>query len=549
VGNTYSWSPVTNLSNPSIGDPIANPSVTTFYTLTVTDASGCSEDGTVTVIVDDTPPVVAITNNTGSTTLTCTQLEINVTATGAIGYTWDNGLGNIASPSITAPGIYTVTGISANGCEAQAQIEITQDTGVDILVALAESEICAGEEVLITANSSTADAFTWTVIQSGASGASDGTAINTPSGIEISQTLDITGSVNGSVEYSVVPSLGACLGTPQIVTVTVLAPTIPSFNPVGPFCLNTSPTVLTSTSIEGVMGSWNPATISTSEEGTSSYLFTPNPDQCAASSSIDVTITPIPDVSFSADSLTGCAPHSVVLSSPSGTGVWTISNGAVINGNTATVSFNAPGCYDVTLQIEENGCTNSLTMTSYICIEEDPIAAFSATPDLFTDEDALVSFSNLSSGASSFVWDFGDGNTSTYINPSNLYDIVEEGAIVTLTAISDFGCTDVAQMIIPYDEQEVFYIPNTFTPDGDNFNQMFTPIFYSGFDPYNFEMLIFNRWGETVFESHDAEIGWDGTYGMQGVKASDGAYTWKITYKNPKTDERKVIVGHVTLIR
>jgi gliding motility-associated-like protein len=155
----------------------------------------------------------------------------------------------------------------------------------------------------------------------------------------------------------------------------------------------------------------------------------------------------------------------------------------------------------------------------------------------------------LSSGASSFIWDFGDENTSTFINPSNLYDYTEEGALITLTAISEFGCTGQAQLIIEYEEQEVFYIPNTFTPDGDNFNQMFTPVFYSGFDPFNFEMLIFNRWGEIVFETRNAEIGWDGTYGLNGMKASDGAYTWKITYKNPKTDQRKVIVGHVTLIR
>ena len=176
-------------------------------------------------------------------------------------------------------------------------------------------------------------------------------------------------------------------------------------------------------------------------------------------------------------------------------------------------------------------------------------ALFTASPDLFTDDDALVSFTNLSSGASSFIWDFGDGNSSTYINPSNLYENTEEGALITLTAISDFGCIDQTQLIIEYDEQEVFYIPNTFTPDGDNFNQMFTPVFYSGFDPYNFEMLIFNRWGEIVFETHNSEIGWDGTYGVKGTKATDGTYSWKITYKNPKTDERKVIVGHVTLMR
>jgi gliding motility-associated-like protein len=264
---------------------------------------------------------------------------------------------------------------------------------------------------------------------------------------------------------------------------------------------------------------------------------------------MDIVVNELPVVSFSGDSLVGCAPHTVVLTSPNSTCTWTISNGTVLEGSQATLVLTNPGCYDVTLQVDENGCTNTLTLPSYICIEQDPIADFTASPDMFTDDDALVSFTNLSSGASSFVWDFGDGNTSNYINPSNLYESTEEGALITLTAISAFGCMDQAQLIIEYDEQEVFHIPNTFTPDGDNFNQMFTPIFYSGFDPYNFEMLIFNRWGEIVFETHNTEIGWDGTYGVKGTKATDGAYSWKITYKNPKTDERKVIVGHVTLMR
>ena len=121
--------------------------------------------------------------------------------------------------------------------------------------------------------------------------------------------------------------------------------------------------------------------------------------------------------------------------------------------------------------------------------------------------------------------------------------------MITLTAISDFGCIDSTQVFIPFDEQEIFYVPNTFTPDGDNFNQTFTPIFYSGFDPYNFEMLIFNRWGEVIFETRDCTKGWDGSYGLSGSDSQDGVYTWKIIYKNPETDERKIVVGHVTLLR
>ena len=549
VGNTYSWSPLVGITNPSISDPIATPSTTTLYTLTVTDVNGCTADGTVNVTVDDVPPNVGITNNTGTTTLSCTQLEISITATGADIYSWDNGLGNISSPTITSPGIYTVTGTGPNGCQSNAQIEIIQDNGVDLLLVLGQSEICSGETVEISMNSATATDFNWTVIQNGVTGASDGSVINTESGATVSQELTLDGSVNGTVDYVVEPLLSGCVGSAQTVTVTVLSPETPQFSQLGPFCLNDVAGVLPSSSMEGILGSWTPPTITTNTAGLSTYNFSPNPGQCAVSQNMDIVVNDLPIVSFSGDSLLGCAPHSVVLSSPNDVCTWTISNGIILEGNQVTLNLTNPGCYDVTLEVDENGCTNSLTMPNYLCLQEDPIANFTVSPDVFTDNDVLVSFTNLSSGASSFSWDFGDGNTSTYINPTNLYENTDEGALITLTAISEFGCTDQAQLIIEYDEQEVFYIPNTFTPDGDNFNQMFTPVFYSGFDPYNFEMLIFNRWGEIVFETHNAETGWDGTYGVNGTKAMDGTYSWKITYKNPKTDQRKVISGHVTLLR
>jgi len=190
-----------------------------------------------------------------------------------------------------------------------------------------------------------------------------------------------------------------------------------------------------------------------------------------------------------------------------------------------------------------------LTQLSYICIESNPIAEFSAFPQSFSDLNQIIEFTNNSQGATSYLWSFGDSNSSLEENPSHLYEETEGGMYVTLIAYSDFGCVDSVSTVIPFDEQEIFYVPNTFTPDGDNFNQVFLPVFYSGFDPFNFELLIFNRWGEIVFESHNTEVGWDGSYSDQAGVVSDGMYTWKITYKSPKTDERKIIVGHVLVLR
>ena len=81
------------------------------------------------------------------------------------------------------------------------------------------------------------------------------------------------------------------------------------------------------------------------------------------------------------------------------------------------------------------------------------------------------------------------------------------------------------------EEELLYYVPNSFTPDGDGVNDTFLPTFTSGYDPYDYSLLIFNRWGQIVFESHDATKGWNATMGVDGEIVQDGTYTWKIEFK------------------
>lgn len=93
----------------------------------------------------------------------------------------------------------------------------------------------------------------------------------------------------------------------------------------------------------------------------------------------------------------------------------------------------------------------------------------------------------------------------------------------------------------------IYYVPNSFTPDGDTYNQYFKPIFTSGFDLQDFHMKIYNRWGNLIWESYDPNIGWDGYYG--GLKCQDGIYIWKIDFGILGNDERILDFGHITLIK
>ena len=161
----------------------------------------------------------------------------------------------------------------------------------------------------------------------------------------------------------------------------------------------------------------------------------------------------------------------------------------------------------------------------------------------------MADFKNESTGASTYSWDFGDGSSySTAENPEHTFP-GDGGKTYTiiLTAESDKGCIDTAMTSIYIKDDLIFYIPNTFTPDGNKYNQTFQPVFSTGFDPYNYTLIIFNRWGELIFESHNSEIGWDGTYGDELMQ--DGTYTWKITYVIKETQETKEIIGHVNIIR
>jgi gliding motility-associated-like protein len=114
----------------------------------------------------------------------------------------------------------------------------------------------------------------------------------------------------------------------------------------------------------------------------------------------------------------------------------------------------------------------------------------------------------------------------------------------------DNGCVSNPQNFVVTLElcpNEIFYIPNAFTPNGDERNNTFKPIITSGVDLFNYSFYIYNRWGQVIWESYNPNTGWDGTFNT--IMCQDGVYTWKLKFKSPKTDEIKEFIGSLTLIR
>jgi gliding motility-associated-like protein len=111
---------------------------------------------------------------------------------------------------------------------------------------------------------------------------------------------------------------------------------------------------------------------------------------------------------------------------------------------------------------------------------------------------------------------------------------------------TDEGCLDTTTIDLNIVPDVIMYIPNSFTPDGDEHNQTWK-FYIEGIDLMNFKVEIFNRWGELMWESYNAREEWDGTFKNQ--KVPQGTYTWKMTYKELNSDGRQQHVGFINILK
>ena len=119
--------------------------------------------------------------------------------------------------------------------------------------------------------------------------------------------------------------------------------------------------------------------------------------------------------------------------------------------------------------------------------------------------------------------------------------------LVELTTFTSPDCYNTKTLTIKVNEENICYVPNTFTPDGDEYNNVFIPRFGMSLIPNSYTFLIFNRWGELVFESHDPLVGWDGSYG--NLMCPVGTYTWEVLYKDAAENKKNKLVGHVNIVK
>lgn len=208
------------------------------------------------------------------------------------------------------------------------------------------------------------------------------------------------------------------------------------------------------------------------------------------------------------------------------------------------------GTYDVQLIVTSPlGCIDSVTMIDFLTVQQKPKALFSWSPNPVLMFNTEVHFQNMSFLDYEYDWSFPGAvpSYSSLERPKVTYPDGETGTYpVTLIVTSELGCKDTLTLpVIVYPEVSI-YAPNTFTPNGDEFNQ-YWKVYMQGVDVYSFHLQIFNRWGEIIFESRDSEIGWDGTY--NGKVVPSGTYNWKISARDVHNDGKYEWNGYINILR
>jgi gliding motility-associated-like protein len=210
-----------------------------------------------------------------------------------------------------------------------------------------------------------------------------------------------------------------------------------------------------------------------------------------------------------------------------------------------------PGKYDITATVTSvYGCIYVDSMPDIVEVIQIPTAEFTMSANPTTIFETTVKMQdNSSPTVVNWQWS-SPGSVPSQSTQQNPVFNFPEGVIsnyeIELIVETPEGCIDTVYHTLFVNSDILFFAPNAFTPDGDEFNQTWK-FSVDGIDIYNFELLIFNRWGQIVWETHDTKSEWDGTYNGEIVPA--GSFTWIARVKDIYTDKKKEFKGNINILR
>ncbi len=555
------------------------------YTVQVTDAKGCKAFATG-VLTVNTLPVVDL----GANQSMCAGASVTIDAGATFSvYKWAPGNQTTSSISVSTAGTYTVTVTDANGCKNSDAIDVTVNPNLTIDLG-ADKSICAGDNITFTANYAAAGVtYAWI----GPAGYTNNTQAISPSvagnyAVHVQDPLGCQG--DGDVDLIVNP-----LPTPAVADQAKCAGFSATFN-AGNYSVYSwvGPNAFTS--------AINPITVS--QAGTYTVTVT-DVNGCKNSDMATLTVNPNPIVKLGADYV-GCEGTTAVFDAenPGADYLWNDASTAqtlfaTVDGAYSVVVTDANGCIGTgaanarfvktpTVEIGPNidlcagesarisaqvtptnvsitwgtgEIGSSITVSSAgvisiavsnegMCNATDNLEVFvHDQPKVLGMQDTTVCFVKLSdgllldAGSDATQYNWSDGQSGQFMT-------VRKDGEYRVELVSDFGCTSNDTVIVSEDCPSSIFAPNAFTPNEDGVNDVF---YVSGENIYDFELFVFDRWGEVIFHTNDMNTGWNGKKYNDLRNAQIDVYVWKISYKywsdwkhDGKTREE---VGRVSLLK
>lgn len=555
---SFQWSPNNNVSNPAIANPLAWPSLTTEYILTVL-SNGCPSYGdTVRITVNTIPTVDAGPDRDfcygGSAQLD--GVVDSLTFGSGFTYSWSPGItlndstieDPIAFPDVTT--VYYFSAVSPQGCLSDPDSMTVTIRPTPVIDAGPDTTLCLADS-LLTLNG----VLEWA--NNLPPGDIQNVAIQWEPASHISGPTNVLNPVvmpDQSMWFYFTVTYDSCFATDS-----VLVNVIPLIGAMAEadttvLCETDSTNLLASGGIGGATFTWSPAAglsdpnspnpVAT-PDSTTTYSVVVLEGGCLDTAEITVDVIPKPNVEFVNSFNDGCVPHEVSFTSLASDAIsvfWDFGDGSpTVNSDAPLHTYDAPGTYEVVLYgVNTGGCIDSsarLTVNVY-----DTIAADFTSDPLYPIQMVIpgteVNFTDLTVNAVAWTWDFGNGQSSDEQNP--VYNFTEPGEyMVTLVATSDFGCVSEVThgpyiILIP----EIF-IPNVFTPNADGINDAFL-VEYNGSQA--FEMKVFDRWGVQLYNSRNKNEGWNGM-DANGVEVPEGTFYYHVDVGG------KAYTGSMTLVR
>ena len=570
INGTISWShngqgTLTNGTTltPTYSPVTADENKTVILTLTVTSTNSCSSSPAATATYNVlVTPIITATATAGGVDTICVNTSANVTGATATNGTilWThNGHGILTNATTLTPTYSSV--YSDTLAPVILTIKVTPTGSCSNLVPTATYTInvksnpkviptatnpCEGKNLVLNANTIVGGTYSWSGPNNFTSTSQSPNIPNVTLSSAGTYTLQITDANKctntNTVQVSINPNpiistdTLVCVGS----TVQFSANTTPALtNP----WVSQTPSLISIDSLKG---------IATGILGGIATINYTDIKTCTASKTIQVENLPV--INFTVDSTSVCLGNKVVFTDISANKnvnlLWNFGDGTTSNELAPSHTYLKVDSFSVSLtSTSPSGCKNTFTKNKYITPIPIPNVNFTFSPDSIQIYSPEVQFTNISN-AKYYTWIFNDYSPISHeVNPSHTFPSTPgESYIVTLKGSNSIDgiCPSIASHEIVAVDPPVFYVPNTFTPNGDEINNTFQPIFTSGFDPQHYVLWIYDRWGELIFESHNSTYGWDGTYGNK--IAENNTYVWKIQFKSKQTEREYYLTGNVNLV-